>query len=281
MDRGGKLAGLRTAAARAAVVSEESPSLWRLRHEKLQFGRNVCFLCRPFASKPTLEQWRSLLERLRQLHGERGIDLAVIDPVSLLFPAYFESHADNVQTMLAPLAQLTRLGMAVLLLHHPRKGDVLAGQAARGSGALCAMVDVLMELRWVATADVDDRRRRLLAWSRYEGTPREQTIELSADGRDYRICAEVADEEFEQGWPLIEALMREKMGLKLTRRDLYEAWPQRRKPDRVTLWRWLDRAVSLRRLCQEGEGIRWDPFRYWLPGDDAEWRSNPWEILGM
>jgi hypothetical protein len=30
------------------------------------------------------------------------------------------------------------LGVAVLLLHHPKKGEVLAGQAARGSGALCA-----------------------------------------------------------------------------------------------------------------------------------------------
>lgn len=280
LARGGELGGLPVTPARAVVVSEEPASLWRLRHARLKFGRGVCFICRPFTGKPTEEQWQTLVGRVRELHEKRGIDVVVIDPVSLLLPPFFESHAERMQAALAPLANLTRQGMAVLLLHHPRKGDVLAGQAARGSGALCAMVDVLMELSWLRSGDVEDRRRRLLAWSRYEGTPRERVLELSADGRDYHVCAAAGDDQFESALWMIEAVLRERAGLKLSRRQLHDEWPQRPKPDRVTLWRWLDRAVSLRRLCQEGRGLRYDPYRYWLPGDDADWRPDPLEALG-
>lgn len=35
---------------------------------------------------------------------------------------------------LLPLQRLTSQGMSVLVLHHPRKGDVIAAQAARGMG---------------------------------------------------------------------------------------------------------------------------------------------------
>jgi hypothetical protein len=64
---------------------------------------------------------------------------------------------------LRPLELLTADGASVLLLHHPKKGDVLAGQAARGSGALCAYADVLLELHWAVRDNREDRRRRLSA----------------------------------------------------------------------------------------------------------------------
>jgi hypothetical protein len=281
LARGGQLAELAVKPARAVVLSEESPQLWRLRHARLKFGPDNCFMCRPFEGKPSDEQWQGLVKRLAELHDERGIDLVVIDPISLLLPPYFESHAERMQAALLPLSQLTRLGMAVLLLHHPKKGDALAGQAARGSGAACALVDVLLELSWHARGDVDDRRRRLLAWSRYDETPRERSIELTADGRDYRLCLPPAEDEYEAGAALIVALLRESIGLMRSRRQLYEAWPQRPKPARVTLWRWLDRAAARKQICQEGSGTRVDPYRYWLPGDHAEWRPDPYEVLGL
>lgn len=97
----------------------------------------------------------------------------------------------------------------------------------------------------------------------------------------YEPSAAVNDEPFEAGWSAIEALLREKAGEKLTRSKLHELWPQRRKPDKVTLWRWLDRAVSLRRLCQEGSGSRPDPFRYWLPDTPAIYIPEPFDLLDL
>jgi hypothetical protein len=36
----------------------------------------------------------------------------------------------------------------VLQVHHPRRGRHEAGQAARGSGALAAFADILLEMNW-------------------------------------------------------------------------------------------------------------------------------------
>lgn len=280
--RGGELAGLPVKSARAVILSEETPGLWRQRHERLHFGSNTCLICRPFGGKPTQQQWLELVEHVRALRLERGMDLLIVDPVSLLLPPFFESHAERMQAALLPLTGLTNLGMSVLLLHHPKKGDALAGQAARGSGALGAMVDILMELSLRRGAASEDRTRRLLAWSRYEQTTRELVMKLTDDGLDYELSeAETKDEPFEAGWCAIEALLQERTGEKLTRKKLHELWPQRHKPDKVTLWRWLDRAVSLRRLCQEGNGSRPDPYRYWLPGIPAVYIPDPFELLNL
>jgi hypothetical protein len=48
LKAGGELAGLPLTPGKALVITEESTRLWRLRHHKLQFGDNVCWLCRPF-----------------------------------------------------------------------------------------------------------------------------------------------------------------------------------------------------------------------------------------
>src|ERR1700726_2024083 len=75
-------------------------------------------------------------------------------------------------------------GMCTWILHHPSKGDPPPGQAARGSGALSGYADILLEMRSCPDAEDDDRRRRLLAFSRFPKTPRQRVIELTADGAD-------------------------------------------------------------------------------------------------
>ena len=61
---------------------------------------------------------------------------------------------------LAPLRRLTSSGMAVLLLHHPRKEASADGRAARGSGALSGFADVLVEMAPRRGAGPTSRVRR-------------------------------------------------------------------------------------------------------------------------
>src|SRR5205085_975835 len=132
LKTGGALAGLAVTPARVLVLSEESPDHWRRRQQKLDFGPHVCWLCRPFLGKPTTAQWRDLLDFLAELQSEQGINLVVIDPLAAFLPGRGESDAGVMLELLMPLQRLTALGMSVLVLHHPRKGATLAGQAARG-----------------------------------------------------------------------------------------------------------------------------------------------------
>jgi hypothetical protein len=279
---GEPLAGLPTTRTKVAVVSEERLENWRRRHELLQFGDNLSFLCRPLKARPTLETWRALVDQLAQMGAERGIELVVIDPLAQFLPHSTENCASAMLEVLQPFERLTAAGQSVLLLHHPRKKESTPGQASRGSGALCAAVDVLVEMKMPRGTMPQDRRRLLQAWSRFDETPRERVIELSDDGTDYfeskvDDVAEGSSDCLAMAEHLLTSPPR-----KLTRMQLLEHWPKHVPlPNPVTLWRGLESAVASGKLQQEGTGRKGDPLRYFVPGMDATWTPPISEILDL
>jgi hypothetical protein len=177
--------------------------------------------------------------------------------------------------VLLPLQALTRLGVAVLVLHHPRKAASAPGRMARGTGALSGSVDILVELELVGGAADDDRRRRLSGFSRHRATPRRVVIELTADGADYVSLGEDVGHEFEDNWPVLSGVL-EDASQKLTRAEVLAQWPADFvRPSAVVLWRWLDRAVKDGRVLVEGTGRRNHPFKYWLDGMEEVWKTDP------
>lgn len=264
LQEGGQLAGLPVTAGKAVVVSEESREDWDARCQRLGISRNVTFLCRPFPSKPTRTEWLALIEALHQARRRQGVDLVVIDPLASFLPGRDENTAGTMLEHLLPLQHLASAGVSVLLLHHPRKGKTLAGQAARGSGALAGFVDISLEMSWYTEAGDSDRRRTVRAYSRHQETSQHLVIELSADGRDYLVRSVLEHEEGFEEWETVKHLL-EDADRKLTRLQILERWPRELdRPDKGTLWRWLDRAAKQGLLCQEGSGRSDDPFRYFL-----------------
>ncbi len=275
MKTGGTLAGLPVRPGKAVVVSEESPSMWLERSRRFDFAGNVCWLCRPFAAKPRPSDWVGLLDQLLALHHQFGLSLVAIDPLAAFLPFRSENDAGEMLAALLPLQRLTTEGLSILLLHHPRKRGGTDGQCARGSGALSGFVDVLLEMHWHGEAASEDRRRRLLAWSRHEQTPRQRLMELTADGRDY-IVVEEAEAESEQPMRLGLWQVLEDARTKLTRAEIVDEWPpEQRKPNAASLWRVLERAVERGELKRDGTGVRHDPFCYWLPSLEERWLTDP------
>jgi len=187
MQQGGQLAGLPVSAGKAFVISEEGEADWRLRFGQLGVRDHVHLLCRPFTTQPSMEHWLALIDAAAVLHHRHGTDLVVVDSLAHFLPAHSENSASALLECLTPLQRLASAGMSVLLPHHPRKGKTLAGQAARGSGALAGFVDVIIEMGYSSHPDDLDRRRRLVAFSRHDQTPRHLLIELQADGADYVV----------------------------------------------------------------------------------------------
>jgi hypothetical protein len=176
---------------------------------------------------------------------------------------------------LMPLQRLTTASMSVVVAHHPKRGETIPGQAARGSGALSGFVDILIEMDFFNRDDDSDRRRKLRAFARHPETPRRLVIEWTADGTDYRSHGTFADVEFHQTWQTIQAVLAD-APQKLTRRQLLDAWPDREAPPALgTLWSWLDRAVAQGLACRDGSGRRNDPYYYWLPGQLEQWHADP------
>jgi AAA domain len=275
LGAGGTLAGLTVRAGRAVVVSEESSALWVARGERLAFGPNVRFLCRPFLGRPTPAGWRALIDHLLQQRWSDGLDLVVIDTLASFLPTSGENNAGVMMDALLPLQALTAAGMSVLINHHPRKGEPAAGQAARGSGALTGFADISVEMKWFGRPTDDDRRRTLAGYSRHADTPKRLVIELNAEGTDYASLGDFAAPELDAGWSVLIGVL-EDAKRKLTRQQIRENWPaDYPKPDDVTVWRWLDRAVADARVLRQGTGRKRDPFRYWLPGMEEKWANDP------
>jgi hypothetical protein len=272
---GGELLGLGVTAGKTVVISEESPAHWQARQRHLDFGEGVCFFCRPFAGKPRACDWLALVERLGELRRAHGTDLVVVDPLASFLPGRDEGNAAGMLEALMPLQRLSGQGVAVLVLHHPRKGEPAPGQAARGSGALSGYVDILVEMSWLSRADTEDRRRLLRAWSRHAQTPRELVIELNAEGTDYECLGDFKAEEFRQNWEQLRGVL-EGAPRRLTRAEVLEAWPREGpRPSAVTLWRWLEQAVAAGLVCRDGDGRRNNPYRYWLAGQEERWAADP------
>src|SRR5262249_32001299 len=131
---GGALGDRAVRAGKSLVVTEEPLSLWAQRARKHHFAGSVCFIPQPFFTIPTQEQWQELLRRALEVNRRHGVDLVVIDPLAPFLRS--ENQARGMLETLLPLGALLRAGMAVLILHHPGKGERAVGQAARGSGAL-------------------------------------------------------------------------------------------------------------------------------------------------
>jgi hypothetical protein len=265
MQQGGQLAGLSVAPGQAFVISEESPAHWQPRCRQLGIRDHLTLLCRPFATQPAMEQWLALLDAAAAWHDRQGCALVVFDSLAQFLPAHSENSAGALLECLTPLQRLATAGLSVLLVHHPHKGKTLAGQAARGSGALPSFVDIIIEMAYHRQPDDLDRRRRLVAFSRHEETPRHLLLELQADGSDYRVLESGMAAALGEGWQAVLGLLTT-ADHKLTRQDILDNWPaDQDRPGPSTLWRWLDQAVKHGHVRQEGTGLARDPFRYWLP----------------
>jgi hypothetical protein len=209
---------------------------------------------------PTFAQLEQLNAKLIALKAERGLDLVVFDSLAMFLPAGNENSAGVIVNALGPFLALADAGLAVGLWHHPSKGEPPLGQAARGSGALLASVDIFLEMRHPG-GNPFTRRRKVTAWSRYEETPRQMLIELSPDGLSYERLADSSD-DFHTNWDTI-SLVLAGAAAPVTRQEIRDAWPPGlTRPHDATLWRWLDRAVELGLAQRSGRGTKNEPYRY-------------------
>lgn len=269
MGVGGELAGRRVSPGRAVVITEEGAGLWLQRFARHGIGDWASFAFAPFVHKPLPRQWGYLLADLTDLHREERLDLVVIDPLVMVLPGQEETSAAAMTDALRPVRELAERGPAVLFLHHPRKGPAPGGQGSRGTGALPAFVDFLLELHWAGPPVQENRRRRLLAWSRHEETPRRTLLELSADGTDYTLPVDAADEPADEVQRVLEGLLRASPGL--TARELAERWPAgAERPRSRALRGRLRESCDTGRLECHGRGHRHDPYRFRLADDGLE-----------
>lgn len=179
---GGEFLGKPIKSSKVLYVSEEGERHWVRRRDTLELADNVGFYLQPFATRPAQAGWVAFLTQLRDDVLQHGFDLVVFDTLAKLWPVTEENDASAVDAALMPLWEVTKAGAGVLLIHHLRKSGGQEYTGSRGSGALSAFPDILIELTRFDAVDTKDRKRVLRAKGRYEETPDELVIEL-VDGK--------------------------------------------------------------------------------------------------
>lgn len=244
---------------RILVVSEESRSLWRTRAASIGLPPTIEVGFQESFGKPSLATWLAFIERVRHLAREKNYRVVVFDTVSSFWPVVNENDASEVVAAVMPLRALTRDGVAVVLIHHPRKGGGEDGQASRGSGALPGTVDIIVEFGRASPGDAHDRRRVLKCLSRFEDSPKEVVVELTDDG--YIVIGDRAQSSRKDRQAEISALLpTTPPGLTLD--EIRAKWPSQPAPGKSTVASDLEDGVASGLWSKTGSGYRGSPFRF-------------------
>lgn len=271
LEKGGSLAG-KVLPGRALVITEETGAKWVERRESLGLADHVDFIVRPFKTRPTAEQWQEFIDGLAQLIPVRSYALAIFDTFLSVSPCSDENDSIKMYDAIRPLHSLTEAGAAVLLVHHPKKGDATQGRASRGSGALPGFVDVIVELRRFAPAEKRNRRRVLTGYSRFDETPPEVVVELTSEG--YEQVGTKADAGRTDRIAVIRTLLPDKPP-GLTSVEIVEQWPQNGaipKPSVKSVRRDLKEDGAVRAT---GKGVRGNERRFYLRTNSIPDSSPP------
>lgn len=260
LEAEGDFCGRQVRPARVLYVTEEPQDIWADRRDELALHDHIRFQVRPFPAKPFQDRWGEFFCHLKAIYAADPYDLLVFDTISELWPVRDENDAARVQQALQPLKTLPR-EVAVLIVHHLRKGDGTEFTAARGSGAFSAFVDILLELRRYNPGDKTCKRRVITGEGRYNEVPKEFVVELR-DGQYVAIGdkCEAATRDLRQ--VLLSVLPAEAPGM--TYDEVAEAWPGETSPKRQTLLAALHAGAERGDWRQEGKGRRGSPWRWWI-----------------
>jgi hypothetical protein len=137
---------------------------------------------------------------------------------------------------------------------------------------------LVKQIRTSRSKSTAGRRRVVPGYSRHERTPRQHVIELNAEGTDDRSLGALADQDHEAVRGRLRPIFAAARA-KLSQREVAAKLAAGAKEPKGAVWRWLDQAATRELLLREGEGTKASPYRYWLPGQEEEWKDEPLHAL--
>jgi hypothetical protein len=204
-----------------------------------------------------------------------GAKLLVVDSFAFWaqLGADAEKDAGAVQLAMAPLLEAASAGLAPLLICHQRKAPGDGGDALRGSGAIAANADMILEYERM-TGDTSPHQRQLLAVGRWSSTPPLLVVDYDPQEASWRVVGEGQGrgdcERFAWRERLTAALPPGEPGT--TYAELSELVGAQKA-------KWLGELNALiadGTIQTAGDGKRGSPKRFWRAADSVPtFRSEP------
>jgi len=192
-----------------------------------------------------------------------GAGLLVVDsfPHFAKLPKDGAKDASLINEAFCPLQAAAAEGLAVLLIHHERRGEGEAGEGVRDSGAIVASSDIILELGRAAVDRPSVRKVELL--SPFRATPSDFVLDFDKDSGEYTYLGTLEDfqdsqkeVEREAAARKIAALLPEATGL--THKEVAE----KASLGKSQVGELLNKAVRMGLAARTGRGAKNDPYRY-------------------
>ena len=249
------------------VVSEEPLTHWAGREQDSEFDQRVLFLRRPSFARCDDAQWHRLIQEITTKVRDSNAELVIIDALPNIWAVDNENDAAQVSEALSIMRDISEAGAALLLVHHPRKGESGLQTASRGSGALPSFADILVDLGKLPSDGEHSKRRLLKALGRFGTEPPEQVIELT-DGGYVMKGAPIEARESDQVETIAEILSQADRAL--SHKEIMELWPLQQSIGKNKLRDLLRNGASEGRWSELGKGGRNDPYRYEMLSDSPD-----------
>lgn len=251
---------------RVLVLSEEHEEEWRERRDRMGFENHVLLADAQLGFKVNFKQWGQMTGEILEKCQQEDIGLVVYDTFARVCPAKDENSSMEVAAAQAPLDILKKAGLAVLILHHSRKGGGgTKGEDGRGSGDFQAFADINMEFGFYRRDQgYGDRKRMLRAKGRPPGIPLEIVLELSEDGNEYEVLGTGSELSGEGLQDAIEGVLLAAGAHGLSKADIAHSLAF--SPSASRLYSVLAEGVESGRWGRTGSGGRGSPHLYFAKG---------------
>lgn len=241
IENHGQFIGRNTKNVNVLIISEESEAIWAKRKEEYGLGNNIWLSCRPLSRKTNTQQWIQFISKTADFCSVNNIELVIIDTLATFWPVRDENDATQVTSALLPLNTLLEKNLVLMVVHHDRKSGGEEGTASRGSGALPAYADIIVEFRRFDPSKRNDTRRVVKTYSRYAETPPELVLELTPDGYEvHGTKAQVLQQE--KMLLVLDIVPFEPASYSIDK--ILSEWPEEehgKVPHKTTLYRWLQK----------------------------------------
>ena len=253
------------------IVSEEHPDHWRRRRQLLGIKDSMIGIMPITKRYADHKEWRTFILELTKYCLERNYKCVLIDTLSSLWPVEDENCAVSAGRGLEALNAISEAGIALLCVHHAPKGKSQIGLSGRGSTAITAFFDVIVDMKRHGKG-VHNTRRKLTAHSRDLETP--ETLVLQYEGTEGYLHLKTSlggDEDYDKKMELeADAILLNKiLPMEAPGVTILEV----RESMRVghsTAVKVLNFAEEEGTIRSTGRGVRGDPKRWYQNNREVE-----------
>lgn len=230
------------------VLSEEPPILFKSKAKDYNLLHPELLIL----FRSSIEDWRECLSQIVKAIEEEKVELIVVDTLAEFWDAGDENDAKKVLESLKVLKKIAHNHeIAVLILHHTRKGGGEDGEAHRGSSAIMGAVDIPAVLR----RDKSNPQKRILVTLSRVGSVPDQVIELV--GNEYVSYGSVIAHKRENVERRVMDVLPAPKGKPISRKEIMSKLDP--KPSETLLKEILADHIEIEKI---GTGRKGSPLRY-------------------